>query len=257
MPEARITRILRLSGDRVYQHLFDEVAQTVTCGVRPVAATPYCGCPGCGISTQSTVGSPTERRVRDLPWGPWQVWLVVEIQPVACRRCGRHRERIPFLAGKAQCTARFEAAVARECRDAPVRRVAAHWGLAAETVRLMDQRTLQRWATGRPRARIVYDKFHMLKRATAAVDETRRAEFFRKGGRLRGLVRGKRWLLLTRWGNLDRTQRQPLTDLFAGNRRLAKAYLFRDQLTQLWTYTYEAHARRFLPTWMASWPTAT
>jgi len=34
------------------------------------------------------------------------------------------------------------------------------------------------------------------------------------------------------------------------NRRLAKAYLFRDQLTQLWTYTYEANARRFLTTWV-------
>jgi transposase len=56
--------------------------------------------------------------------------------------------------------------------------------------------------------------------------------------------------LLTRWGNLDRDQRRTLLDLFAVNRRLAKAYLFRDQLTQLWTYTYEAHARRFLTTWL-------
>jgi len=39
-----------------------------------------------------------------------------------------------------------------------------------------------------PRARLIYDKFHVLKHANAAVDETRRAEFFRKGGRLRGLV---------------------------------------------------------------------
>jgi transposase len=100
-----------------------------------------------------------------------------------------------------------------------------------------------------PRAQIVYDKFHLLKHANAAVDETRRAEFFRKGGRLRGLVRGKRWLLLTRWHHLDRDQRQTLTALFAVTRRLAKAYLFRDHLTQLWTYTYEANARRFLTTW--------
>jgi hypothetical protein len=28
------------------------------------------------------------------------------------------------------------------------------------------------------------------------VDEVRRAEFFRKGGRARGIVKGKRWLLL-------------------------------------------------------------
>ena len=330
MPEPSVTRILGVPGYRVYQHKFDEAAQTVTCWVRPAAAAPYYCCPGCGISTPATVGNPTERQVRDLPWGPWTVWLVVEIRTVACRRCGRHRERLPFLAGKARCTARLEAAVARDCRDAPVRRVAARWGLAAETVRLLDQRTLQRWAAGRrrvplrqlgvdeiflgkavkfltvvsnlatreplwmgterkretldrffaealpprlrravkavcvdmwepfrlslkahlPRARLVYDKFHVLKHANAAVDETRRAEFFRKGGRLRGLMRGKRWLLLTRWSHLDRGQRQTLRDLFAVNRRLAKAYLFRDQLTQLWTYTYEAHARRFLTTWL-------
>jgi hypothetical protein len=77
--------------------------------------------------------------------------LVVEIQTVACRRCGRHRDRVPFLAGKAHGTARFEAAVARDGRDAPFRRVAARWGLAAETVRLLDKRTLQCWAAGRPR----------------------------------------------------------------------------------------------------------
>lgn len=51
------------------------------------------------------------------------------------------------------------------------------------------------WA---PQCRIVYDKFHVMQHANRAVDEVRRAEFFRKGGRMRGLVKGKRCLLLTR-----------------------------------------------------------
>ena len=38
-----------------------------------------------------------------------------------------------------------------------------------------------------------------LQHASEAVDEVRRAEFFRKGGAARDLVRGKRWLLLTSW----------------------------------------------------------
>ena len=37
MPEVIVTRILRLSGYRVYQYVFDEAAQTVTCWVRPAA----------------------------------------------------------------------------------------------------------------------------------------------------------------------------------------------------------------------------
>src|SRR5262249_56084324 len=78
----------------------------------------------------------------------------------------------------------------------------------------------------------------------------RPAEFFRKRGEARALVRGKRWLLLRSWTHLNREDRQTLRELFALNRRLAKAYLLRDQLSQLWSYTYEGWARRFLTTWL-------
>src|SRR5712692_6492312 len=44
-----------------------------------------------------------------------------------------------------------------------------------------------------PHAKIVYDKFHVLRHASEALDETRRAEFFRQGAEARGLIRGKRW----------------------------------------------------------------
>jgi transposase len=62
-----------------------------------------------------------------------------------------------------------------------------------------------------PQCRIVYDKFHVLQHANQAVDEVRRAEFFRKGGRAREVVKGKRWLLLTRWVNLDTEKKDNLT----------------------------------------------
>ena len=101
-----------------------------------------------------------------------------------------------------------------------------------------------------PHAKIVYDKFHVLRHASAALEETRRAEFFRQGGEARGLVRGKRWLLLRRWADLDGEERDTLRELFAYNRRLAKAYLLKEQLVQLWSYTYEAAALRFLTNWL-------
>ena len=56
--------------------------------------------------------------------------------------------------------------------------------------------SIQQWS---PHCAIVYDKFHIMQHANKAVDEVRRAEFFRKGARMRGVVKGKRWLLLTRW----------------------------------------------------------
>ena len=81
--------------------------------------------------------------------------------------------------------------------------------------------SIAQWAQ---HCRIVYDKFHVLQHANKAIDEVRRAEFFRKGGRMRGVVKGKRWLLLTRWMNLDSQKRQQLNDLFALNRRVMKAW---------------------------------
>ena len=55
--------------------------------------------------------------------------------------------------------------------------------------------SIKQWS---PNCRIVYDKFHIMQHANAAIDEVRRAEFFRKGMQMRGLVKGKRWLLLSR-----------------------------------------------------------
>jgi hypothetical protein len=42
---------------------------------------------------------------------------------------------------------------------------------------------------------------------------------------MRGVVKGKRWLLLTRLMNLDSQKRKQLNELFAPNRRVMKAYL--------------------------------
>ena len=101
-----------------------------------------------------------------------------------------------------------------------------------------------------PNCRIVYDKFHVLQHANQAVDEVRRAEFFRKGGRKRELVKGKRWLLLSRWVNLSGTKRQQLNTLFSLNRRLLKAYLLKESLERLWFYRYEGAMLRYLQKWI-------
>ena len=107
--------------------------------------------------------------------------------------------------------------------------------------------SIQQWAGN---CQIVYDKFHVLQHANRAIDEVRRAEFFRKGGSMRGVVKGKRWLLLTRWVNLDSKKRQQLNELFALNRRVMKAYLLKESLERLWTYRYEGAMVRYLQGWI-------
>ena len=108
-------------------------------------------------------------------------------------------------------------------------------------------KSILQWA---PQCRIVYDKFHVMQHANRAVDEVRRAEFFRQGNKMRGLVKGKRWLLLSRWVNLDSRKRQLLNDLFRLNRRTMKAYLLKESLDRLWTYQYPGAAERYLNQWI-------
>jgi transposase len=107
--------------------------------------------------------------------------------------------------------------------------------------------SIETWA---PRCGIVYDKFHIIQHANDAVDEVRRAEFFRKGRKMRDVIKGKKWLLLSRWKNLAKNQRGILNSVFHLNRRVFKAYLLKESLEQLWNYRYEGAMLNYLQKWM-------
>jgi transposase len=107
--------------------------------------------------------------------------------------------------------------------------------------------SLEEWA---PRCRIIYDKFHIMQHANDAVDEVRRAEFFRKGRKMRDVIKGKKWLLLSRWKNLVPRQRGVLNRLFQLNRRVFKAYMLKESLERLWDYRYEGAMVKYLGKWM-------
>ena len=107
--------------------------------------------------------------------------------------------------------------------------------------------SIEQWARN---CRIIYDKFHILQHANKAIDEVRRAEFFRKGGRMRGVVKGKRWLLLT---SLDESGRPKTTAVkrvvrpqSAGDESLPS----KGKLERLWTYRYEGAMLRYLQSWI-------
>jgi transposase len=93
--------------------------------------------------------------------------------------------------------------------------------------------SIEEWVS---KCRIVYDKFHIIQHANDAVDEVRKAEFFRKGREMRDLIKGKKWLLLSRWKNLVPRQRGVLNRLFQLNRRGFKAYMFKESLGSVLEY---------------------
>jgi transposase len=107
--------------------------------------------------------------------------------------------------------------------------------------------SIEQWA---PQCKIVYDKFHVLQHANDAINEVRRAEFFRQGPKKRGLIKGKKWLLQSRWKNLTCEGRGELNRLFQLNRRVFKAYLLKESLERLWNYQYRGAMLNYLQRWM-------
>jgi transposase len=114
----------------------------------------------------------------------------------------------------------------------------------------MHQPYLNAVAAVLPTADVVFDKFHVLQHASAALDDVRRQEFFRAGAVMRAVGRGKRWLLLRRWKTVRGSKRRELEALFAANRRLFKAYILREQLDRLWTYKTPQGVGDFLLGWL-------
>jgi transposase len=100
-----------------------------------------------------------------------------------------------------------------------------------------------------PQARIISDKFHILKHLGEAMDEVRRREYARLSGDRRRFIKGQRYNLLSRWENLTLKGKQSLKLLFRVNRRLNKAYLLKESFGQLWDYNRPGWARRFFENW--------
>ena len=100
-----------------------------------------------------------------------------------------------------------------------------------------------------PQARIIYDKFPVLKHLGEAMDEVRRREYARLSGDRRRFIKGQRSNLLSRWENLTLKGKQALKLLFQVNQRLNKAYLLKKSFDPLWDYNRPGWARRFFENW--------
>lgn len=102
-----------------------------------------------------------------------------------------------------------------------------------------------------PKARIVFDKFHILRHLGDALDEVRRREYKRVNEKERRFIKGQRYTLLSNQANLDEDGRRSLKLLLKANKRLNTAYLLKETFGQLWDYQYPASARKFFENWKA------
>ena len=108
--------------------------------------------------------------------------------------------------------------------------------------------SLQRHA---PNAQVVFDKFHVIKHLSEALDGVRRQEYQRVAEKDRRFIKGSRYTLLSRKANLDLEGRRALMLLLKANKRLSKAYLLKESFGQLWGYHNPTWARKFFDNWKA------
>lgn len=100
-----------------------------------------------------------------------------------------------------------------------------------------------------PQAAILFDKFHIVKHLSDALDEVRRSEYKRVTGEDRSFIKGQRYVLLSRRENLTDDRRKNLERLLQANARLNIAYLLREQFEQLWDYANAEDMRAFFDAW--------
>jgi len=100
-----------------------------------------------------------------------------------------------------------------------------------------------------PQAQILFDKFPILRHLADAMDQVRRAEYTRVATKDRAFIKGQRYTLLSHRANLTLAGRRSLRKLLRANKRLATAYLLKEEFGQLWAYRREGWARQFFTRW--------
>ena len=96
----------------------------------------------------------------------------------------------------------------------------------------------------------VLDRFHLVQRINKAINEVRakEAKHLEADG-YEPILKGARWCLLKREENLTDKQSAKLSEILQYNLKSVRAYLLREQLDQLWTYTSPTWAGKFIDLW--------
>jgi len=109
-------------------------------------------------------------------------------------------------------------------------------------------------ATYLPKAKIVFDHFHVIKLFNDKLSAFRR-DLYRQlsSDAERKLLKGTRWLLLKNPENLDpkRNEQQRLEEALRLNAPLATAYYLKEDLRQIWSQADKRTARKVLRDWLA------
>jgi transposase len=84
-----------------------------------------------------------------------------------------------------------------------------------------------------PNAKLVFDKFHVVKKVNEALDKVRKKEFANAEKEERIDMKHKRFIILKKESNLEAKEKEVLKNLMQTNVRLYKAYLLKEQIISI------------------------
>lgn len=99
---------------------------------------------------------------------------------------------------------------------------------------------------------ILYDKFHVISHLLDALNKVRQQELRRLNKRLKSLLTGKKFILLSRLAHVRGNARVALNELLCASPRLSKAHLLKESFSHLWSYRSKTWARKFWRLWKDS-----
>jgi transposase len=103
-----------------------------------------------------------------------------------------------------------------------------------------------------PDAKLVIDRFHIVKALNEAVDEVRKEEWRDLDVDGRKAIKGLRWLLGMNAKNRTKGNTRFLNALKNSNRRIHRAWVLKDEFNRFWDFSYKTSAENFLKHWMTT-----
>jgi transposase len=100
-----------------------------------------------------------------------------------------------------------------------------------------------------PQATLVFDKFHIVRHLTMAVDKVRRDEIREKGREHKDLMKHTRYIWLKNPWNLTDHQKARLSGLEKLNLKINRAYLLKESFRNVWSYKSKHWAGKYLKKW--------
>lgn len=100
-----------------------------------------------------------------------------------------------------------------------------------------------------PAVDIVFDKFHIIKKVNQAVDNIRKQEFAKAAEEERIQMKRKRFIILKRGKNLTMEQQEKLQKIMENNEQLYKAYLLKEQISDIFDEDFYPAAMQRIERW--------